>query len=84
MERETSALIDARVQEIFRNVFDSEDIQIKREMTAQDVEGWDSLANIQMIVAVEKCFKIKFTTTEIVQLENVGDLIDLIQARLGK
>lgn len=84
MEKETQSQVDTGVQEVFRRVFDREGLVINRQMTAADVDGWDSLANIQMIVAIEKKFRVKFTTTEILQLKNVGDLLDLVTVRLSK
>ena len=84
MEKETQAQIDTTVRDVFRCIFDSQDLVISRATTANDIEGWDSLANIQMIVAIEKAFSIRFTITEIVQLQNVGDLADLVKSRIGQ
>ena len=73
--------IEARLTEIFREVFDDEAIVLRPTMSAKDVDGWDSLTHIRLILTVEKAFKIKFSTSEIGKLENVGDLVKLIQAR---
>ena len=70
----------ARLQEIFNDVFDDE-ITVTPELSAKDVDGWDSLAHIRLLLTVEKRFHIKFSTSEIGKLENVGDLVALIQAR---
>lgn len=70
----------ARLQEIFNDVFDDE-ITVTPELSAKDVDGWDSLAHIRLLLTVEKRFNIKFSTSEIGKLENVGDLVALIQAR---
>jgi len=51
------------------------------ELSAKDVDGWDSLTHIRLILSVEKAFKIKFTTSEIGKLQNVGDLARLIEMR---
>lgn len=67
---------------IFREVFDDETIQPHQLMTAADVDNWDSLSNILMIVAVEESFKINFSTGEITQLKNVGELVDVIAAKI--
>ena len=66
---------------IFRDVFDDESLALGPETTASDVENWDSLSHINLIVAIERGFKIKFTTTEVASLKNVGELVDLIRQK---
>ena len=73
--------IYSRLTEIFREVFDQDTIAVTPELSAKDVDGWDSLAHIRLLLTVEKAFKIKFTTSEIGKLQNVGDLVVLIEAR---
>ena len=73
--------IYARLAEIFQDVFDEDSIKVTPELSARDVDGWDSLTHIRLILTVEKAFKIKFSTSEIGKLENVGDLVTLIKAR---
>ena len=68
---------------IFRDVLNKEDIQLKYETTAKDVEGWDSLSHIELVVAVEKHFKIKFNFTELQKFKNVGEMCDNIVAKLA-
>ena len=73
--------IYARLTEIFEDVFDEDSMNITPELSAKDVAGWDSLTHIRLLLSVEKAFKIKFSTSEIGKLKNVGDLVTLIQAR---
>jgi acyl carrier protein len=73
--------IYTRLAEVFQDVFDEDSIQVTPELSAKDVDGWDSLTHIRLILTIEKTFKIKFSTSEIGKLENVGDLVTLIKAR---
>lgn len=66
------------VTAIFRDVFGDENLTVTRKTTAADVEQWDSLTHIEMIVAVEKHFGIRFNSMDLKKLENVGDLADMI------
>lgn len=67
-----------QVQDIFRDILDDEEIVLEDSTTANDVEGWDSLTHIQLIVAIEKQFKIKFTSKEILSWRNIGEMLDSI------
>jgi acyl carrier protein len=73
--------IYARLGEIFQDVFDEDSINLTPKMSAKDVDGWDSLTHIRLMLTVEKTFKIKISAPEIGKLENVGDLVALIKAR---
>ena len=75
--------IRTRLREIFREVFDDESIEIRNEMTAKDVEEWDSLNHINLIVAVERNFNVRFTTKEIANLANVGEFVALLKGKLS-
>ena len=68
-----------RLTSIFRKVFDSDTLEVKETMTANDVDKWDSLTNIIMVDDVEKEFGIKFKLKEIMKLRNVGDLVSVIE-----
>jgi len=70
-----------RLTTIFRDVFDDDELELKPEFTAKDVDGWDSLTHLRVILSAEQAFRVKFTTSEIGKLQNVGDLATLIQAR---
>lgn len=72
----------ARVEEIFREELELDDLVLNDETTADDVEEWDSLSHIQLVVALEKGFGIKFTSKEILSWDNVGDLVDSIEQKI--
>ncbi len=72
----------ARLTEIFHEIFDDDTIEIHDEMTAAEVEEWDSLNHINLIVAVERSFAVKFTTTEVGNLANIGEFIALLKGKL--
>jgi acyl carrier protein len=74
---------EERLQNVFRDVFDDESILIRRELTAKDVENWDSLSHVSMLAAVEKEFGFRFNLAEVRGLKNVGELLDLIQKKKG-
>ena len=73
--------ITVKLKSVFQKVLEENDITITREMTAQDIEGWDSLRHIQLISEVERAFGIKFKLREVLGMKNVGDLIDLIHIK---
>lgn len=73
--------IYSRLTEILRDVFDDDSIEVRPDLSAKDVDGWDSLTHIRLILTIEKAFRIKFSNSEIGKLQNVGDLANLIAAR---
>ena len=79
----TRAEITAELTEIFHDLFGDDDIVLTPQTTADDVEGWDSIKHISLIVAVEDRFGIKMKTNEIEGLANVGDLIAKIEEKAG-
>jgi acyl carrier protein len=70
-----------QLQDVFRDVFDDDGIEIDRSTTAKDVEGWDSLMHVTLLINVEKSFRVKFSSSEVASLKSVGDLVDLIESR---
>ena len=72
----------AKVQEVFRDELEVEDLVLTDETTADDVEEWDSLSHVQLVVALEKAFGIKFTSRKILSWDNVGDLVDCISKKV--
>jgi acyl carrier protein len=78
--------IRQQVQEVFREVFEDPALLLDDRMTAEDVDGWDSLAHIDLIVAIEKRLGVRFATVEISRLKddgaNVGSLLELVARKL--
>lgn len=75
--------IFAQLTEIFQDVFDDDEIVLTEETTADDIEDWDSLEQINLLVAIEKQFKIKFQLADVSNLENVGAMADLVAKMIG-
>ena len=69
------------LQSIFQEVLDNEELIITTQSNATEIEEWDSLAQIQLVVAIEKKFNIKFTALEILSWNNVGEMVDCILAK---
>jgi acyl carrier protein len=74
----TAQFIAHGLTQIFRDVFDDDELVISEVTTALDVEGWDSLANIRIMVSIEKAFGVRFAAAEISNLTNVGTLAELV------
>ena len=70
-----------RLTTIFRDAFDDDSLELTPELTARDVDGWDSLMHLRLLLSAEKAFSVRFTTAEIGKLQNVGDLASLILSR---
>ena len=70
-----------RLNEVFRNVFDDDDIEVEAGTTADDIEDWDSLEHINLISAVEDEFGIRFKMGEVSSMKNVGEMVDIIKSR---
>jgi acyl carrier protein len=76
-EAEIYAALDA----IFRDVFLRDDIELRPELSAKDVPGWDSFKQIDIILAIEAKYHVKFSTRELDSLHNVGDLVRVVGAK---
>lgn len=73
--------IYTKLATVFREVFDEDDLELQPETTADDVDGWDSLSHIRLVLAVSKAFGIKFSASEIGGLKNVGEFVELIRKK---
>ncbi len=74
--------IIAKITPIFRNALETPDLVLTRELDANQVENWDSLNHISLIIAIEEAFSIEFDTEELIGLATVGEMIDLIETKL--
>ena len=74
--------ITAKLEGIFKQVFNHEDISINDEMTANDVDQWDSLSHMLLISTVESEFNVKFKLRDLNKMKNVGDMINIIQSKI--
>ena len=77
----SEAEIYSALTEIFHDVFMRDDLVLKPELSAKDVQGWDSFKQIEIIMATEEHYGIKFTTRELDSLQNVGDLVRVVTAK---
>ncbi len=80
MEKEE---IYEKLNNVFRDIFDDESIVVKPETTSKDIEDWDSLEHINLIVAIENEFGMKFNMNEVTTMKNVGEMVDIIISRIG-
>lgn len=71
----------ARLDEVFREVFEDDCLNVERDTSSADVEGWDSLMHISLILTVEKVFSVRFSISEVAAVKTVGELADLIDSR---
>lgn len=76
-------IIMEKIQDIFRDVFDDEELIVTDSTSSDDIEEWDSLSHIQLVVAIEKAFGLKLTSKEILSWEDVGEMADAIRAKLA-
>ena len=74
----------AKVTSVFRDVFQDDSIVVRKDMTADDVQNWDSLTHIDMIMLIEEEFGIRVPTRAITTMKNVGDLVGIIDSQVNK
>ncbi len=67
---------------VFQQVFEDDTIQINEKTTADDIDGWDSLSHVNLIVAVETTFNVRFSQKELLTFKNVGDLVRSIESKI--
>jgi acyl carrier protein len=75
--------VRSKLKSIFETVLDVDDLDLRDDLSAGDIEEWDSLSHVRLIVTVERQFNIKFSNSEIEELKNVGDLIRLVMTKVG-
>lgn len=76
------AEIYERLTDIFHQVFDDDRIVLSPATTADDVEGWDSLRNIHLVMTIEKVFRVKLSAGDLDKMNNVGDMVQLVKSKL--
>ncbi len=76
--------IKRRLNEIFQDVFEDDRIEISDETTAKDIDEWDSLTHVILVVAIEKEFGLRLNAAEVGKIENVGAMIDILEKRATK
>ena len=70
-----------RLNEVFRDVFDDDELTVERSTSAADVEGWDSLMHVTLLLKIEKAFGVKFSSSEVAKFQNVGEMADWLENR---
>ena len=79
-----SSKVISQIEQIFQQVFNNPEIAITRETTAEDIDRWDSLNHIRLIISIEMELGITFDSNEVAELTNVGDLIDYIESQINQ
>lgn len=75
-------VLQERLNQIFCEVFEDDDIKISLDTTADDIDGWDSLSHVNLIITIEFKFNIKFSHKELLTFKNVGDLMNSIHSKI--
>ena len=74
--------IYAKLTSLFRDLFDDDDIRLDENTTAKDIDGWDSLSNIRMVLSVETTFGIRLSAAQVASLATLGDLVAVIASKM--
>ena len=82
MPKRTTEDIYRELTAILRDVFDNDDLVAKPDLNAAAVEGWDSMGNVRLILAIEQEFRLRFAAGEIAEIQNVGELVDMIARKI--
>lgn len=80
MERQE---IFEKLNEIFKDVMDNDEIEVTESTSSDDIEEWDSLSHIQLVVAIEKAFNVKISSVEVRSWDNVGDMVDALMDKIN-
>lgn len=80
----SSSSIYATLSEIMRDTFDNDDLVASPDMTAAQIEGWDSMGNVRLFLSIEQEFGVRFNASEISGIKNVGELVSLLQQKSAK
>ena len=70
-----------QLNEVFQDVFEDEDLQVQAQTSARDIDDWDSLMHVNLVLAVESRFDVRFTSTEVARLKDVGELMALVEKK---
>ena len=73
-----------RLNKVFQDIFDDDSITVNENTTSNDIEDWDSLEHINLVVAIEQEFGMKFNMNEVTTMKNVGEMVDIILSRINK
>jgi acyl carrier protein len=71
------------LQEIFKDLFDNDNLELTREMSSDDIEDWDSVAQISLVLTIENSLNVRISASELEELANVGDIVDLVNSKLN-
>jgi len=71
------------LQEIFKDLFDNDNLELTREMSSDDIEDWDSVAQISLVLTIENSLNVRISASELEELANVGDIVDLVKSKLN-
>ena len=71
-----------QLEEVFRQVFDNDQLALRDDMTASDIEGWDSVAHINLMFGIEQAFGVRFKGNELADMKNIGELKQFLSGKV--